>query len=85
MDERKIQTAALIAIYEHLIKEHKFVIELGTEVAALRETVAGLDPTFADVMEQKRKALSGQIAGSMAQNLSSLKNHLELLKQLFSS
>lgn len=85
MNENHIHTAVLIATYEHLIKTHKFLISLGAEVSALRETVAGLDPTFADVLEQKRQSCESLIAGRLSEDLTVLQTQLELLRQLGSS
>lgn len=44
----------LIALFEDSRTNFIMIASLTNEIAALREAVRGLDPTFADVLEQKR-------------------------------
>ena len=46
---------ALLALALELKTNYLTTTALVHEVAALRETVRGLDPTFADLLEQKRQ------------------------------
>ena len=46
---------ALIALAEQEKSNYIMISTLLAEVSALRETVRGLDPTFADVLRQKRE------------------------------
>jgi len=50
--------ATLIALTKNGKMHTEELMKLKDEVAALRETVRGLDPTFDDVMKQKRKRQS---------------------------
>lgn len=50
------------------------------EVAALRETVRGLDPTFADVLEQKRQEAAREQAEVVRLQLALYDHILERLK-----
>jgi hypothetical protein len=47
---------ALLALVEDGKSHYISISAIMAEVDALRETVRGLDPTFSDVMEQKRRA-----------------------------
>jgi len=49
---------ALLALAEQNKTQYVMLSAVLDEVAALREAVRGLDPTFADVLEQKRKETS---------------------------
>ncbi len=44
---------ALLALAEHVKKDYVILSSTLNEVAALRETVRGLDPTFSEVLEDK--------------------------------
>lgn len=46
---------ALLALAEQQKNQYIFYSAALNELAALRETVKGLDPAFSDVIEQKRK------------------------------
>jgi ribosomal protein L16 Arg81 hydroxylase len=46
---------ALLALAEQNKLEYVMLSTMLDELAALRETVRGLDPTFSEVLEQKRK------------------------------
>jgi hypothetical protein len=46
---------ALLALAEQCKTQYLGLSLVIDEVAALRETVRGLDPTFSEVLEQKRK------------------------------
>jgi hypothetical protein len=46
---------ALLAFNEDAKSQYIMLSSILAELDALRETVRGLDPTFADVMEQKRR------------------------------
>jgi hypothetical protein len=46
---------ALATLAEQLKTQYVMLSVTLDEVAALRETVRGLDPTFSEVLEQKRK------------------------------
>lgn len=46
---------ALLALVERSKAQYLMLTSLQNELAALRETVRGLDPTFPDVLEGKRK------------------------------
>jgi hypothetical protein len=46
---------ALIAFVEDAKNQYIMLTSILAELDALRETVRGLDPTFADVLEQKRQ------------------------------
>jgi hypothetical protein len=46
---------ALLALAEQEKSNYIMISALMAEVSALRETVRGLDPTFADVLQQKRQ------------------------------
>ncbi len=46
----------LLALVTDLRSQYVVTSSIMVEVEALRETVRGLDPTFADVLDQKRKA-----------------------------
>jgi hypothetical protein len=85
MDETKAQAFMLISVYEHLSKQYQLLMSLGNEVAALRETVAGLDPTFADVMEQKRKVFADRTHPTIAEDLAKYQLTIEQLKRVISS
>jgi hypothetical protein len=50
------------------------------ELAALRETVRGLDPTFADVIEQKRKEAEERGFEAVARVLAGLDEMIQQLK-----
>lgn len=50
------------------------------ELTALRETVRGLDPTFADVIEQKRSEAEARGAVEVARMLGGIDEMLRLLK-----
>jgi hypothetical protein len=50
------------------------------ELTALRETVRGLDPTFADVIEQKRKEAEARGAAEVARVLAGIDEMIESLK-----
>jgi hypothetical protein len=54
IDESELR-AALVANNEELKTQYIMISSVLAELAALRETVRGLDPTFGDVMEQKRR------------------------------
>jgi hypothetical protein len=54
--------------------------EILNELTALRETVRGLDPTFADVIEQKRKEAEARGAGEVAGVLARIDTMIESLK-----
>jgi hypothetical protein len=49
---------ALLALAEQNKVQYAMISLVLDEVAALRETVRGLDPTFSEVLEQKRKESS---------------------------
>ncbi|HUE50761.1 MAG TPA: hypothetical protein VMO80_00345 [Terriglobales bacterium] len=53
---------ALLALVEHEKSTYLMASSLVAELAALRETVRGLDPTFAEVLEQKRLAVAQENA-----------------------
>lgn len=56
---------AMIALNEDAKNQYIMLSSILAELDALRETVRGLDPTFADVLEQKRQesaARTGLIA-----------------------
>ena len=46
---------ALLAFNEDAKSQYIMLSSILAELEALRETVRGLDPTFGDVMEQKRR------------------------------
>lgn len=46
---------SLLAFNEDAKSQYIMLSSILAELDALRETVRGLDPTFADVMEQKRR------------------------------
>jgi ABC-type protease/lipase transport system fused ATPase/permease subunit len=50
------------------------------ELTALRETVRGLDPTFADVIEQKRKEAEARGSVEVARVLAGIDEMIERLK-----
>ena len=50
------------------------------ELTALRETVRGLDPTFADVIEQKREEAEARGAVEVARVLAGIDEMIERLK-----
>jgi hypothetical protein len=50
------------------------------ELTALRETVRGLDPTFADVIEQKREEAEARGAAEVARVLAGMNEMIESLK-----
>jgi hypothetical protein len=50
------------------------------ELTALRETVRGLDPTFADVIEQKREEAEARGAAEVARVLAGIDEMIESLK-----
>jgi hypothetical protein len=54
--------------------------EILNELTALRETVRGLDPTFADVIEQKRKEAEARGAVEVAGVLGRIDELIESLK-----
>jgi hypothetical protein len=45
---------ALLAVTKQCRMNYVMISALVAELASLRKTVSGLDPTFGDVMEQKR-------------------------------
>lgn len=51
-----------------------------SELTALRETVRGLDPTFADVIEQKRNEAEARGAVEVARVLRGIDEMIERLK-----
>jgi outer membrane protein TolC len=54
IDENALRDV-LLALLEQQKNQYVFYSAALSELAALRETVKGLDPTFSDVIEQKRK------------------------------
>ena len=46
---------ALLALATDARSNYVMISSILNEVTALRETVRGLDPTFADILEQKRQ------------------------------
>jgi hypothetical protein len=50
------------------------------ELTALRETIRGLDPTFADVIEQKRIEAEARGAAQVARVLAGIDEMIESLK-----
>jgi hypothetical protein len=50
----------LISLADLCKTQYAMLSVMMDEVAALRETVRGLDPTFSDVLEQKRKDQSSE-------------------------
>jgi hypothetical protein len=54
VDESELR-ASLVALNEDAKSQYIMLSSILAELDALRETVRGLDPTFADVMEQKRR------------------------------
>jgi hypothetical protein len=69
-----INESELRSVLIALIMEHRsaFVMSAAVlnELTALRETVRGLDPTFAEVIEQKRKEAEARGVESVARVLS---------------
>jgi hypothetical protein len=53
IDEHNLRDTLLAFATENRTN-HILIVSLVNELAALRETVRSLDPTFADVMEQRR-------------------------------
>ena len=53
------------------------------ELTALRETVRGLDPTFADVIEQKRNEAEVRAAAEVARVLAGIDAMIESLKNRY--
>jgi hypothetical protein len=53
IDEQALQLTLLAAI-KHMKANFQLIGKLGNEIAAIRETVAGLDPTFDEVLTTKR-------------------------------
>jgi len=51
------------------------LLDLTREIAALRDTVKALDPTFSDVLREKRGDRKKEIDGSFPQNLQPLAVH----------
>jgi hypothetical protein len=56
MVNEPILKEAVLSLFDQCESLHVTVFNLLDEVAALRETVRGLDPTFDDVLAQKRAA-----------------------------
>lgn len=54
VDESELR-AALLAFNQDAKTQYIMLSSILAELDALRETVRGLDPTFGDVMEQKRR------------------------------
>jgi hypothetical protein len=71
MTNEKRLRDALVALAQISKSQYVFAAELANEVAALRETVHGLDPTFGDVFEKRRKqaaqAMSASVEATIAQ------------------
>jgi hypothetical protein len=49
---------ALVSLAEQAKAQHVGLCAVAQEVAALRETVRGLDPTFSELFEKQRQAQS---------------------------
>lgn len=58
------------------------LLDLTREIAALRDTVRALDPTFSDVLRQKREDRSKEIGEAFPQSLQPLELHDELIQSL---
>jgi hypothetical protein len=74
---------ALVRILTHLLSQQKALYQLVTmtmaETASLRETVRGLDPTFSDVLTQKREEYRDKL---IEQYRATLKEYDDLIKAL---
>ncbi len=66
---------ALLALAEQHKTQYVMFSALLNEVAALRETVRGLDPTFSEVLEDRRKQSQENTRAVVSQTLQHL-NHL---------
>jgi hypothetical protein len=74
--------SALISL-AHWSKAHsESLLDLTREIAALRDTIKALDPTFSDVLREKRGDRKREIDGAFPQSLQPLGLHDELIQSL---
>jgi hypothetical protein len=74
--------SVLISLAQWSKAHTEALLDLTREIAALRDTVKALDPTFSDVLREKRGDWKKEIAGSFPQNLQPLGLHDELIQSL---
>jgi len=79
IDEPSLK-ASLVTLAELQRTHYLSFSALLNEVAALRETVRGLDPTFADVIEQKRVEQELQTRQVVAEQIGLIDDLIRLLK-----
>lgn len=72
--------ACLVALVDLHKTQYLSFSALLNEVAALRETVRALDPTFADVIEQKRKEQEYQMREVVQQQVALLDDLIRIVK-----
>jgi hypothetical protein len=70
----------LIALAGHAKSQYVMLSSTLNEVAALRETVRGLDPTFSEVLEDRRENQAKQSAEVVSQTIRLLDDLIRVLR-----
>jgi hypothetical protein len=78
IDEPALQVTLLAAI-KHMKAQYELITSLGNEIAAIRQTVARLDPTFGDVLKAKRNHYAEQSRQTIQETLA---EYQELIEQI---
>jgi hypothetical protein len=69
----------LLACVQALKNQHEMISSILNELVAVRETVRGLDPTFADVLAQKQIEAARKQAPALRQIIG---NYEEIIRKL---
>ena len=78
IDEPALQVT-LLAAMKHIKAHYELITSLGNEIAAIRQTVARLDPTFGEVLKTKRNHYAEQSRQAIQETLA---EYQELIEQL---